>query len=203
MGTRDNLFETVSAERSLELLRDGNKRYLSGTSLLAVATSQMRRDLSEKGQFPFAAVLSCSDSRVPPEIVFDVSLGQLFTVRTAGHIADPVTIGSIEFAVSSLKTNLVLVLGHDKCGAVKAAVSGAKCNSNIDAVIEAIKPAVEIAYKNVGDDEICACCEDEHVRQTAARLAESAVLKERLDDGTLKIVCAKYMLESGEVIFFE
>jgi len=202
MATRNNLFELTSCDRALELLREGNKRFVSGKVL--TPDFDVKSALAEKGQAPFAVILSCSDSRVPPEIIFDVGLGQIFTVRTAGHIANPVTIGSMEYAVEHLKSRLIVVLGHDKCGAVAASISGGDFGPNIGALVSDIKTAVDIVRAKEPDSEdILGQCEDEHVRQTAAKLAESAIFKKYIDDKTLKIVGAKYNLKSGEVVFYD
>jgi len=202
MAVRENLLELTSSDRALELLREGNKRYVSGKVM--TPNFDVKSLLSEKGQAPFAIILGCSDSRVPPEIIFDVGIGQIFTVRTAGHIANEVTIGSMEYAVEHLKARLIVVLGHDKCGAVAASISGGDFGPNIGALVSEIKPAVDaVRAKEPGTDDILSPCEDEHVRQTVKKLAGSAIFKKYLDDKTLKIIGAKYSLSSGEVTFFE
>lgn len=202
MATRDNLFELTSSDRALELLREGNKRFASGK--VQTPNFDVKASLAEKGQFPFAVILGCSDSRSPPEIIFDVGVGQIFTVRTAGHIANEVTIGSMEYAVEYLKARLIVVLGHDKCGAVAASISGGDFGPNIGALIADIKPAVDsVRAKEPDSEDILSQCEDEHVRLTVAKLAESEIFKKYLDDKTLKIVGAKYDLKSGEVVFLD
>ena len=202
MATRENVFELTTCDRALQLLKEGNSRYVSGKVL--TPNFDVKDQLAEKGQAPFAIILGCSDSRVPPEIIFDVGIGQIFTVRTAGHIANAVTIGSMEYAVEHLKARLIVVLGHDKCGAVAASISGGDFGPNIGALISDIKPAVDVVRaKEPGSDDILSECEDEHVRQTAAKLSESAIFKKYIDDKTLKIVGAKYELKSGKVVFFD
>ena len=199
---RDNLFEPIGHTQALELLMSGNKRYVDDRLEFSVDIVGDRKMLAQKGQAPFAAILGCSDSRVPPEVVFDVGIGQIFVIRTAGNVADASTIGSVEYAVDHLHTQLVLVMGHQKCGAVAAANSGGDYGPNIGAIISEIEPSLKKARSGMGagdENDILRKCEDENVRHSAMRLAESAILKKHLDSGSLKIVCAKYNLDSGKV----
>jgi carbonic anhydrase len=204
---RRNLFEKTDHILALELLKEGNRRYVEGKSHAIADTSETRRSLAEKGQVPFAVILGCSDSRVPPEVIFDYSKGQIFIVRTAGNVADAIAIGSVEYAVEYLHAKLVVVLGHSKCGAVAAAVSGEDYGPNIGAIIAEIEPSLNKVRSDMdGDDEsedISCKCEDENIRRTADKLAQSDILDKHIADGSLKIVCAKYGLETGEVSFFE
>src|SRR5437763_8664832 len=144
--------EGMPAADALERLQDGNAKFvaamltgLNGQELVA------RRTELTKDQKPFAIIVSCSDSRVPPELVFDVGLGDIFVVRTAGQALDPTDIGSIEYAVAHLGTSLIVVLGHQSCGAVAAAVSGANETGNIPNVLKAINPAVAETKSQPGD----------------------------------------------------
>ena len=131
----------VGADDALSRLLNGDKRFVDGKSEEPHgATLIERRHALAKDQKPFAVIVSCSDSRVPPELVFDVSLGDIFVVRTAGEVVDEVVVGSIEYAIEHLGTHLIVVLGHQRCGAVSSAVSGAKETGDIPDVLKAILP---------------------------------------------------------------
>jgi len=198
---RTDLMELVSSKDALELLKAGNNRYLNG-EVGGHDTAEARLGLATKGQFPFAVILGCADSRVPPEVIFDVGSGQLFVVRTAGNIADSVAIGSIEYAVEHLKSRLIMVLGHDKCGAVAAATTNGDFGPNIGAIVAEIKPSVNKLKGSENDDDYLAKCEDENIRQTVDKLKGSAILGKYLAEGSLEIVGAKYGLASGKVDLF-
>ncbi len=146
--------------------------------------------------------MTCSDSRVPPELIFDQALGDLFVVRLAGNVVDPVAIGSVEYAVEHLCTPLVVVMGHEQCGAVKAAVDGGKVPGSIGAIVQKIQPSVEKvqAAGTVGAD-LYEQTVDENVRAVIAELKGSPVIEHLLHAGQLTIVGAKYHLSSGEVDF--
>ncbi|MCH9029875.1 MAG: hypothetical protein IH819_09745, partial [Bacteroidetes bacterium] len=126
----------------IKRLKEGNKRFISNTADRKLRDST-RRDLLAAGQSPFAAILGCSDSRVVPEIIFDTGLGELFTVRVAGNIANTSSIASIEFSVAQLNVRLVLVKGHSNCGAVTAAVEGGVYGNNLNRLFNHIAPAIE------------------------------------------------------------
>jgi len=172
--------------KEIKLLKEGNRRFVSGKSNDIADASNTRRLLFENGQSPFAVILGCSDSRVPPEIIFDQGLGQIFTVRNAGNVADAVATGSVEYAVEHLHATLVVVLGHTKCGAVAAAASGADFGENIGAIIAEIKSDV-----------------DENIKNTVSKLKESPILKKFKEDGALQIIGAKYDLKTGVVTFLD
>jgi len=140
----------ISADEGLQKLVEGNQRYLSEKFLTDRYTGARRAEVA-KGQHPFAIILSCSDSRVPPEILFNQGIGDLFVVRTAGHVADDDAVGSIEYAVEHLGVRLIMVLGHERCGAVDATVKGGEAPGHIAKVVEAVKPAVEKAKGKRGD----------------------------------------------------
>src|SRR3954470_22302310 len=141
----------VNADEALKRLLEGNARFVAGKSNVRDRDLVTRRAALTKEQKPFAIVLSCSDSRVPPEFVFDVGLGDIFVVRTAGQVLDSVDIGSIEYATAHLGPKLIVVLGHQRCGAVSAAVSGANESGRIPNVVEAIAPAVSETKEKPGD----------------------------------------------------
>jgi len=200
---RKNLFEQVGSEEALKLLKEGNKRYLNNQPSGNHDPAGVRAGLASKGQVPFAVILGCADSRVPPEIIFDAGAGQLFVVRTAGNVADKVAVGSIEFAVEQLKARLIVVLGHDKCGAVAAAISGGDFRPNLTAIISEIKPSVDKLREFEKDENFLAKCEDENISNTVEKLKKSDILGKYLADGSLEITGAKYDLESGVVTYIE
>ena len=132
-----------SSDTAKQLLIEGNARFISGKTLSKDLSSTRRIDLMKNGQHPFAVIVSCSDSRVPPELLLDQALGDLFVIRVAGNVITPVELGSVEYAVEHLKAPLVVVLGHEGCGAVTAAVQGGEIPGSISAITDKIKPAVD------------------------------------------------------------
>jgi carbonic anhydrase len=181
-------------------LMEGNMRFVQGLfqgrNLL-----DLRRTLT-KGQKPTAAVLCCSDSRVPAEIIFDQSLGDLFVVRTAGLVLEPTTIGSLEYAVAHLNVPLLVIKGHECCGAVTAAVEHPDAKEgSIGSVIAQIAPSVAQARQNgkTGQDLVEAASDlhSKHLEETLLRI--SPIIQEARDAGRLEIVVAKYFLHAGQV----
>jgi carbonic anhydrase len=194
---------TVSSDQALQMLVDGNERFVSGN---ATHPNQSSERLAEvvSGQHPFAIVVGCSDSRVPPEIVFDQGVGDLFVIRTAGQVLDDVAIASIEYAVEHLSVPLVVVLGHDSCGAVTAVVAGGEVPGHLGSLVEAIEPAVEEARDTVGEDQLLNQSIDNNILNIVEQISTSEpVLAEYVADGRLQVVGARYHLESGEVEFYE
>lgn len=194
---------TTKAPADLALLRlkVGNAKFVDNISTRANKTAQ-RRVAVAKGEKPFAIVVSCSDSRVGPEVVFNQGLGDLFVVRTAGHVVDGVGLGSIEYAVEHLGAALILVLGHERCGAVAATVAGGKAHGQLPAIVKAIKPAVAKTKGQPGDAVDNAV--REHVRAVAAQLQKAGpVLATRVQTGQLKVVGAHYDLDTGRVQLIE
>jgi carbonic anhydrase len=181
-------------------LMEGNMRFVQGLfqgrNLL-----DLRRTLA-KGQQPEAAVLSCSDSRVPAEIIFDQSLGDLFVVRTAGLVLDPTSIGSLEYAVAHLHVPLLVIKGHEGCGAVTAAVEHPEATEgHIGAIISQISPAVAQARQNGGSGpELVEAATDIHLKYLEDTLFQvSPIIREAIDAGRLEVVVAKYYLHAGQV----
>jgi carbonic anhydrase len=185
------------ADQIWNKLASGNRRFVKGKSKPRNLVAR-RRELT-KTQNPQAAVLSCSDSRVPPELVFDQGLGDLFVVRSAGENADPLAVGSLEYAVEHLGTLLIVVMGHQSCGAVKAACSGGKAGSpNLEAVVTPIAASCTKVDKSKLDTFDLAA--RDHVHSVAQELlAKSTILKKAADEGKLTIVEAFYSLDTGEV----
>lgn len=189
------------ADETWARLMEGNHRFIAGHSQ-AHDVVALRRQLAT-GQHPKAIVLACSDSRVAPELLFDQSLGDLFVVRSAGNVADAIGMGSIEYAAEHLGATLLVVLGHQKCGAVTAACSGNRVPSpNLQAILDRISPAVVEARTHVKNSELVEAAVRQNVLQSANDLlAGSEELRHAVHDGKLEIVEAVYSLDSGEVSF--
>ncbi len=195
--------QIMSPDEALETLKAGNRAFLEGKVNLEAASAERRFEIA-KGQRPFAVLVGCSDSRVSPEILFERQLGELFIVRNAGNTVDLSALGSIEYAVLELGVPLILVLGHEKCGAVDAAVSIVTDNTefpgSIGAMVEPILPAVLAMRDEPGD--LLDNSVRENVRRVVARLLDSdPLLNGPIAEGRLKIVGARYDLDSGEVDF--
>ncbi|MGZ3771058.1 MAG: carbonic anhydrase [Bdellovibrio sp.] len=193
---------SVPAGKALKWLQNGNTRYLNGFLRRDGISSKDRKTLND-GQHPHAVVLSCSDSRVPPEIVFDQKLGELFTVRTAGETLDSSVLASIEYAVSHLGPQLIVVMGHTKCGAVKAAIetkSGEDAGSeNLNKLVSDIHPRLE-SLKRLPASADYYSESWANAKGVAADLAKrSKIIEQKLKEGQLKIVPALYHLDSGKV----
>ena len=190
---------TVNPDDALKLLLAGNQRFVAGNlnSVTRAELAQRRAELVQ-GQKPFAIVLCCSDSRVGPELVFDQELGNLFVVRTAGEVLDAAGIGSIEYAVAHLGSPLLLVLGHEYCGAVAAAVADAKEPGHIADIVKAIQPAVAKTKGKPGD--VLHNAVEANVQDIAARLRDTdPVLSEKVKAGRLKVAGAIFSLTTGKV----
>jgi carbonic anhydrase len=189
----------VGADEALSRLLNGDKRFVAGKSEEPHGSALIeRRHTLAKEQKPFAVVVSCSDSRVPPELVFDVSLGDIFVVRTAGEVVGAVELGSIEYAIEHLGIRLIVVLGHQRCGAVSAAVSGATETGDIPDVLKAILPAVEETKAQSGDHIDNAV--RANARDIAKRLQSSGpIIAPRVQSGEVKIVAAYYSLDTGQI----
>jgi carbonic anhydrase len=189
-----------SAAEVWDSLTAGNQRFVAGKPL-ARDLASLRHKLAS-GQSPKAIILSCSDSRVGPELIFDQSLGDLFVVRTAGNVADAVALGSIEYAVDHLHSTVLVVLGHQRCGAVNAACSGEKMPSpNLDAIVEKILPAVNQAKSYAKSEDLIESAIKENVHQSARDLlANSEIIRDAVESGKLTVIEAEYEIESGQVV---
>lgn len=181
-------------------LMAGNRRFVAGKPRARDLVSLRQKLVS--GQSPEAIILSCSDSRVGPELIFDQSLGDIFVVRTAGNVADAISLGSIEYAVEHLHSTVLVVLGHQKCGAVNAACSGEKMPSpNLDAIVEKISPAVNQAKTYAKADDLVESAIKENVHRSAMDLvANSEIIRSAVKSGKLSVIEAEYGLESGQVV---
>jgi len=181
-------------DAALKTMMDGNERYIGGQlKSLEEDLSILKAKTAEK-QEPFAAVLSCADSRVPVEIIFDQSIGHIFVVRVAGNVATPETIASLEYGVAVLGTKLLMVLGHGNCGAVKAAIDGKAVPGQISALYAPIRPAVDAARSDL-DAAI-----DLNAKIQATLLSKaSPIIAGAINEGKLKVVAGRYDLTSGIV----
>jgi len=202
----------ISARDALELLRDGNRRFVADVRSRENLPSRARRVELAAGQAPFATILGCSDSRVPVEIVFDQGLGDLFVIRVAGNIVAPSLIGSVEFAAERFRTRLVVVLGHSNCGAIQATIEQLQRpkenqSRNLHSIVDRVRPSVEALLasdlrhdlERLTDEAVRA-----NIRASVKHLRHGSEIIEQLvlKDGLL-IVGAEYSLETGEVDFFE
>lgn len=194
----------TTAQQALKWLIEGNRRYVAGQTAPPDMSAARRSVLRSEGQQPFAVVLTCSDSRVPPEHIFNQGLGDLFVVRVAGNVVDEVTMGSIEYGAEHLGSPLLLVLGHDYCGAVKATVDGGEAPGSIGAIVERIKPTVDLLKQaGVKGEDLYRKVEDENILAVISEIEKSPVIHHMVEQEHLTIVGAKYHLGSGEVTFIE
>jgi len=196
----------LTPDQALAKLTEGNARFVTMTEVEPNLSTTRLMTVAE-GQRPFVGGLGCVDSRVPPELVFDRGLGDIFDTRIAGAISDDAAIGSLEFGVDEFGVPLLVVLGHSRCGAVTAAVKelapgAGRPPGRIGAVVDPIIPAVKaMQARGVASDALVNASAKEVVRRGVAALRESPVLKERLATGRLKVVGAFYDLDSGKVEF--
>ncbi len=185
-----------TASEILQRLSEGNARFVADKVDGQLQDSQ-RRTALEGGQSPYAAIISCADSRVVPELAFDVGLGEIFVARVAGNVANTSTVASLEYAIAHLDTSVIVVLGHESCGAVTAAVQGADGGPNLDHLLGHIAPACEAAAGKPLADVV-----KKNAALAAEQLVErSAILREAVQQGRLTIVSAYYELGSGRVTF--
>ena len=202
----------ISARAGLERLREGNRRFASGVLSRDPLGLRMRRGEVAASQEPFAAILGCSDSRVPVEIVFDQGLGDLFVIRVAGNIVAPSQIGSVEFAAERFGTRLVVVLGHSRCGAVQATLEELQRptgnrSRNLDSIVDRVRPAVEgllATEVRHTPDALVQQAVRANIRASASHLRRGSPVIEQLirSDGLL-VVGGDYSLETGLVDFFD
>jgi carbonic anhydrase len=183
-------------DEALDLLLAGNARFVQGHA--AGHDLVARREQVAGEQHPFAVVLSCSDSRVPSELVFDQTLGDLFVCRVAGNVLDPIVLGSIEYAVTQFAPLLVVVMGHERCGAVTAALqlaeAGGAVRGSIHAVLDAFGPAIRPGIS-------VAAAVRANAEATARALVErSEIVRGAVDSGAMRVVAAEYSLDSGRVV---
>lgn len=187
----------MTKDEVLDRLKDGNGRFTDDKKEGKLQDKSRRKELT-KGQSPYAIVLSCADSRVVPELAFDAGLGELFTVRVAGNIANSSSIASMEYAVAHLGTEIIVVMGHENCGAVTAAMSGGDNGYNLNHLVSHIAPAIAASGKEAPVNDVV----KKNAQLTAQELkTRSAIIREAADSGKVKIVAAYYNLDSGKVDF--
>jgi carbonic anhydrase len=197
----------ISPIQAIDLLKEGNERFQTNKAIERDLLGQVVDTSS--GQFPFATILSCIDSRVSSELIFDQGIGDIFSARVAGNFVNEDILGSMEFACKLAGTKVVVVLGHTACGAVKGACDDAKLG-NLTALISKIKPAVEAvieptdaSLRNSSNIDFVNTVAEKNVHLTIDNIrAQSPVLKEMEDEGTIKIVGAMYDIHTGIVTFY-
>lgn len=190
----------MNTQEALARLKSGNERYVTGERSSRIADSELREELNH-GQKPFACIITCSDSRVPPEIIFDCTAGELFVVRVAGVVQTPEVIGSVEYAASILKVNLVVVMAHSSCGAIQAAVSQVAVPERVAAIIDRLAPMVT-AQQALGfeGDKLELQVNKQNSRELSNALCRSQAINEQLENG-LQLHRAYYKLNTGEVLW--
>lgn len=190
----------MTPEESLERLMAGNQRYVQDKLEHPDRTTERREAVSSK-QEPFVAILGCSDSRVPPEIVFDQGVGDAFVVRVAGNVVGPVELDSLEYAVKHLHSSLIMVLGHAKCGAVKAVVDGQ--TSDIEAVAELIAPSVKKCKEECkcdsSSEDLLNLCIRTNVNNVVDYIKKSSLIEQYIKEKKVGVVGGYYNLDTGKV----
>jgi carbonic anhydrase len=194
------------ADDALQRLKEGNARFVAGTARFPTVQKEILADLA-KGQHPYATILSCSDSRVPPELIFDAGFGELFIIRVAGNLLSPEIAGSLQYAGRHLHTPLFVVLGHTNCGAVAAAIEtrlhGTRQHSRIQLLLECILPGLSDLDPQLTPEAMLARAVEANVRWTMRQILESPEGRERQVEGRVKLAGAIYEIETGLVRFLE
>ncbi len=196
----------VSADEALRRLADGNARFLAGESRF---TGLQREDLDRlaAGQQPFATILGCADSRVPPELIFDAVLGELFVIRVAGNVLSAEVAGSMQYAGAHLRTPVFVVLGHEGCGAVSAALAsqfeGVQHRARIQILVDSILPALHGVDPQLPPDQRLSAAVEANVRWTMQVIADSPEGRARIQEGRMRLVGAIYELTTGRVRFLD
>ncbi len=194
---------SITAEDALEKLLDGNGRFASGNSSHRDQSFERRAELLA-GQHPFAVIVGCSDSRIAPEVLFDQGLGDIFVIRTAGQVLDNASLGSIEYAVEHLGVPLVMVLGHDSCGAVSATVQGGEVSGHLESLVQFIQPAVDAAREAGNESLVLDSSIDNNIWNIVEQLEScEPLLSEKVEGGEVMIVGARYHMDSGIVEMLE
>jgi len=187
----------MNSKEVIQRLKNGNERFVADKMDRKLQDIE-RRDSLTGGQDPYAIILSCADSRVVPELAFDAGLGELFVVRVAGNVANTSSIGSIEYAVAHIGSPVIVVLGHQSCGAVTAAVGGGDNGYNLNHLLSHIAPALAASDKDADVNDVV----KKNAELTTEELkSRSAIIRNAVDSGKLEIVPAYYNLDSGKVEF--
>ncbi|MEA5462276.1 carbonic anhydrase [Leptothoe sp. PORK10 BA2] len=183
-------------DTALQALMAGNQRFSQHHPTFPHQAQSRLQEVSQ-AQHPFATILSCADSRVPVEILFDQGVGDIFDVRVAGNIVTPEVMGSLEYAIELLETPILMVLGHERCGAVTAAVQNKPLPGDIGTFVQAILPAVAASKGQAGDPVENAV--QQNIKYQLEQLKRSELITHRLEAGTLKLVGSRYDLDTGKV----
>jgi carbonic anhydrase len=204
--TTHDLHISISAQEGLNRLIDGNKRFLNGSARFPTVQKEVLASLARE-QHPYATILGCSDSRVPPELVFDANFGELFVIRVAGNVLSPEVAGSMQYAGTHLKTPLFVVLGHDNCGAVKAALDmkfrNAVQPSRIELLVQNILPCLENIDEHADPPAQMASAVEANVRWSMRQIAESPEGRFRAAEGVYMLVGAVFEIATGRIRFLE
>ncbi len=204
MSEADHARTSVTADEALARLRQGNERFVRGRARFPTVKKAVLAELA-KSQHPYATILGCSDSRVPPELVFDASFGELFIVRVAGNVISPEIMGSLQYAGVHLHTPLFVVLGHEGCGAVQAALQarehGNRERQRIALLLENILPGLRRVGTKLAPEAQMAAAVEANVRWSMHQLLESPEGKARMREGRVKLVGAIYELKTARVRF--
>lgn len=192
------LHKPVDPTKALAILAAGNRRYVRNRTTGPRRSAARRRAIAAH-QDPFAIVVGCADSRVPPELIFDQGFGDLFVVRTAGHVVDQSVLGSIEYGVAELNIPLIMVLGHDRCGAIIAASApfASDHHGSTGHLIKALLPAIRVARRRGGDQVSHAV--DANVAHTVHKVRKLPPVRRAMRAGRLLVIGARYSLESGQI----
>lgn len=197
---------SYTAEEALARLAEGNARFVRGEARFPTVQKEVLAALA-KGQRPYATLLGCSDSRVPPELVFDAGFGELFIIRLAGNVLSPEVAGTMQYAGTHLKTPLFVVLGHEACGAVQAALKakfhGARDRSRIEELLQNILPALDGVDPDLPPDAQMRAAVEANVRWTLRRIRATPEAQAREAEGIMKLVGAVYDLATGAVRFLD
>jgi carbonic anhydrase len=206
MTNNPHLPPLCTGQEALARLKSGNARFLSGKAQTLRLQKESLAELA-KGQQPYATILGCSDSRVPAELVFDAGFGELFIVRVAGNVLGPLIAGTLQYAGTHLRTPLFVVMGHEGCGAVQAAIAykfcGAEHASHIEVLLESILPALEGLDTTLSPEALLRAAVEANVHWSMRQLTESPEGKARVAEGVMKLVGAVYEIGTGRVRFLE
>jgi carbonic anhydrase len=203
MSTRDTA-AALTAEQVLARLAAGNERFVRGEARFPTVQKDILAELA-KGQQPYATIIGCSDSRVPPELVFDAGFGELFVIRVAGNVISPEVVGTMQYAAVHLRTPLFLVLGHEGCGAVQAALAakfrGARERSRIERLLGNITPGLEDVSADASEQDQLKAGVEANVRWSMRQIMDMPEAQARAAEGAMKLVGAVYELTTGCVRF--
>jgi len=195
--------ETSDAEKILDAMMEGNMRFVAGESTFPNLTADRRAETTTGGQHPYATVIACSDSRVPVEAIFDAGIGEIFVIRVAGNVCQTDEIGSIEYGVEHLGTPVMLVLGHEHCGAVTAVLTGAEVHGSIPRLVAPIAPVAEMIKEKHGEEDqakqVSAAVAANVMHQMKLLLKGSPGVAERVKHGKTVVIGGVYDLATGEV----